>query len=216
VVTTDGPVMLFVTALFVLFAIDEYKIFRWQGIVLVVGLAAYTWFTYYEARLQPKIVEDEYEHDPRQGKAARWVNIAAVITGFAGLVKGADLIVEGGVGIAHLLGVSERIIGLTIFAIGTSLPELAICVVAARRGQPDIAIGNVVGSNIFNILAVIGITATFVPLAVVQEIIWFDAPVMLAAVVLSFWILRTGHQISRREGGVLLALYLVYLTWMLW
>jgi cation:H+ antiporter len=198
-----------------LFAIDGNKIYRWQGIVLVVGLAAYTLFTYHEARCQPKIVEEEYEHDPRQGKASRWVNVAAVITGFAGLVKGADLIVQGGVGVAGLLGVSERIIGLTLFAIGTSLPELAICVIAARRGQPDIAIGNVVGSNIFNILAVIGITATVSPLSVSPDILNLDAPVMLLVVVLSFWILRTGHQISRREGALLLGLYLGYLGWML-
>jgi len=134
-----------------------------------------------------------------------------VVIGIAALVKGADLIVDGAVGIAELLGVSERIIGLTIIALGTSLPELATCVIAARRNQPDIAIGNIIGSNIFNILAVIGITATFFPLSVAREF-RFDALVLLFVVVLSFWVLRTGHRISRREGALLLGIYAAYLA----
>ena len=99
---------------------------------------------------------------------------------------------------------------------GTSLPELATCIIAARRGQPDIAVGNIVGSNIFNILAVIGVTATFFPLEVGPSTLRFDAPVMLAVVVISFWVFRTGHEISRREGGFLLFLYALYLGWILW
>lgn len=214
VVTMDALVMLMVTGIFMLFAVDK-TIDRWQGLLFVVGLALYTVVTYYEARFQPKVVEDEYEHDPRQEKTSLWVSVPAVVVGLAGLVKGADLIVEGGLGIAELLGVSKRIIGLTLFAFGTSLPEMAICVIAARRSQPDIAIGNVVGSNIFNILAVIGITAAFFPLGVNDKIFRFDAPVMLGVVVLSFWVLRTGHRISRREGALLLGLYAVYLGVML-
>ncbi len=216
VVTTDAPVMLFFTAFFILFAIDNGTIDRWQGGFFVVALVLYTFFTYFGARRQPKVVEDEYEHDPRLRPRPWFVNLLAVVIGIAGLVQGADLIVAGAVGIAELLGVSTRIIGLTIVALGTSLPELATCVVAARRNQPDIAVGNIVGSNIFNILAVIGVTSVFFPLEVSKETLYFDAPVMLFVVVLSFWVLRTGHRISRREGALLLGIYAVYLGWILW
>ncbi len=211
VITTDAPAMLFFTAFFMLFAYDGNTIHRWQGLFFVGALGLYTLSTYHQSRRQPKVVEDEYEQDRRLRPRPSWVNVLAVVIGIAGLVTGADLIVDGAVGIATLLGVSKRIIGLTIVALGTSLPELATCVIAARRGQPDIAIGNVVGSNIFNILAVIGVTAAFFPLNIAPETYRFDAPVMLGVVVLSFWVLRTGHRISRREGALLLGIYAVYL-----
>jgi cation:H+ antiporter len=215
VVTTDAPVMLFVTALFILFAVDNDSIERWEGLVFVGLLFLYTLFTYSEARRQPQIVEAEYEEELRVRPRAWPINALAVLIGITGLVTGADLIVDGATGIATLFGVSQRIIGLTIVALGTSLPELATCVIAARHKQPDIAIGNVVGSNIFNILAVIGVTAAFFPLSVAAEMIHFDVPVLLGTVVISFWVLRTGHQIARREGALLLGLYGVYLVWLL-
>ena len=215
IVTTDALVMLFFTAMFMLFAIDDNRIDRWQGVFFVAALGFYTLFTYFAARRQPRIVEEEYERDLRVRPRSPLVNVVAVVIGIVGLVKGADLIVNGAVGIATLLGVSTRIIGLTIVALGTSLPELATCVIAARRGQPDIAVGNIIGSNIFNILAVIGITSVFFPLDVSDETVRFDAPVMVLVVVLSFWVLRTGHRISRGEGALLLGIYAVYLAAML-
>ena len=215
VITTDAPVMLFFSALFMLFAYDNGVINRWQGLFFVAALAFYTLFTYFEARRQPPFVENEYEHDLKIKSRSPLMNILAIIIGIAGLVKGADLIVEGAVGVATLLGISTRIIGLTIVALGTSLPELMTCVLAARRNQPDITIGNIVGSNIFNILAVIGVTSACYPLAVAKETLQSDAPMMLFVVVLSFWVLRTGHRISRREGVVLLCIYAGYLTWTL-
>ena len=215
VITTDAPVMIFFAAMFILFAIDNGQIDRWQGVFFVLALAMYTLFTYSEARRQPRVVEDEYENRHKVKPRAPLVNIAAVIIGIVGLVKGADLMVKGAVGIAEQLGVSTRIIGLTVVALGTSLPELATCVIAARRNQPDIAVGNIVGSNIFNILAVVGVTSIFFPLDVSPDTLYFDAPVMLGVSVLSFWILRTGHRISRREGALLLGIYVVYLGWLL-
>jgi cation:H+ antiporter len=215
IVTTDALVMLLFTALFMLFAIDDRRIDRWQGVFFVAALFFYTFFTYFAARRQPRIVEEEYEHDLQVKPRSRFVNVVAIVIGIGGLVKGADLIVGGAVGIATLLGVSTRIIGLTIVALGTSLPELATCVIAARRGQPDIAVGNVIGSNIFNILAVIGVTSVFFPLEVSDETVRFDAPVMVLVVLLSFWVLRTGHRISRREGVFLLVVYAAYLVAML-
>ena len=215
VITTDAPVMLFFTAFFILFAVDNHAIDRWEGVFFLVALVLYTLFTYRQARRQPKVVEAEYEEDLRVTPRPWIVNALGVVIGIAGLVIGADKIVDGAVGIATLIGVSQRIIGLTIVALGTSLPELATCVAAARHNQPDIAVGNVVGSNIFNILAVIGLTATFFPLEVADETVRFDVPVLLGTVVLSFWVLRTGHRITRRQGAVLLALCVVYLACLL-
>jgi len=214
VITTDAPAMLFFTAMFMLFAIDNNMINRWQGVLFVVALGFYTLFTYRQARGQPKVVEDEYEKELRLSRRPWPVNVLAVLIGIGGLVKGADLIVEGAVEIATMLGASTRIIGLTIVAFGTSLPELATCVIAARRNEPDIAIGNIVGSNIFNILAVIGATAVCFPLGVDTEF-RVDGLVLLFVVVLSFWVLRTGHQISRREGALMLGIYAAYLAFTL-
>jgi cation:H+ antiporter len=215
IVTTDALVMLFFTAMFMLFVIDNNRIDRWQGVLFVVALGFYTLFTYFGARRQPKVVEDEYEQELQLARRPWLLNALAVVVGIAGLVTGADLMVHGAVRIAGALGVSERVIGLTIVAFGTSLPELATCVIAARRNQPDIAVGNVIGSNIFNILAVIGVTAVFFPLEVAEKTGRFDAPVMLFVVVVSFWVLRTGHRISRGEGVLLLGIYAAYLAVML-
>ena len=212
ILTTDAPVMMFFTALFLLFAYDNNTINRWQGIFFIAALAVYTVLTYRAARRQPLVVESEYEEDLKVVPRPAWLNVLAVLIGFAGLVQGADLIVEGAVGIAQRMGVSTRIIGLTIVALGTSLPELATGVIATRRNQSDIAIGNVVGSNIFNILAVVGVTSTCYPLKVAPETLRFDAPVMLFVTVLSFWVFRTGHRISRGEGFALIGIYVVYLA----
>lgn len=215
ILTTDAPLMLLCTAAFLLFAYDDSTIRRWQGIVFVIALGLYAWLTYRAALRQPLVVETDIEQELTETARPVWINILAVLIGLAGLVKGADLIVEGAVGIAEQLGVSTRIIGLTIVALGTSLPELATCVIAARRNQSDIAIGNIVGSNIFNMLAVIGLTATCFPLTVAPETLSFDAPVMLGVAVLSFGVFRTGHRISRGEGFALVGIYCGYLAWSL-
>ena len=212
IVTTDAPVMLLVTSIFLLFVYDNSTINRWQGIFFVACLGTYTLFTYYEARRQPLCDDDD---DTTTATRPVLLNILAIIVGIAGLVKGADLIVEGAVGIARMLEISTRIIGLTVVAVGTSLPELATSVIAARRNQADIAIGNVVGSNIFNILSVVGITSSIYPLTVSPETLRFDAPVMLLVSVVAFLVFRSGHLISRREGCLLLCGYAAYLTWML-
>jgi cation:H+ antiporter len=215
VIRTDAPVMVLFSAFFMLFAIDNGVIGRGEGLFFVAALVVYTLFTYRAARSQPTAVEQEYESELATGPRSRPYSVLLLLVGLAGLVKGADLIVVGAVGIADLLGVSKRIIGLTVVALGTSLPEVATCLVAARHNHPDIAIGNVIGSNIFNILAVIGITSVFFQLDVNPQTVYFDAPVMLAVVVLALPVLRTGHEVSRREGLLFLALYGAYLGWIL-
>jgi cation:H+ antiporter len=215
VIHTDAPVMIFFSAFFMLFAIDNEIIDRGEGVFFVAGLVFYMLFTYRVARSQPAAVEAEYELGLPVTQRSRLYSACLLLVGLAGLVKGADLIVDGAVGVADLLGVSKRVIGLTIVALGTSLPEVTTCVIAARHKHADIAIGNVVGSNIFNILAVLGLTSVLFPLEVNHQTIYLDAPVMLAVAVLLLPVLRTGHKVSRREGLLFLLLYALYLTWLL-
>ena len=138
-----------------------------------------------------------------------------LLLGLLGTIVGARFLVSGAVSIATDLGVSETVIGLTIVAIGTSMPELVTSVIAARKGQSDVAFGNVVGSNLFNILGILGTTALVSPLAVPSIIASQDIWVMLAATALLLWLAVTGWRITRREGAVLVCGYLAYLTFLL-
>ena len=207
---TDGPIMVGVCAAFILFAIDDDRIGRGHGVVFLIGLLAYTLFSYQLSRLRPPPATEEptFAFVDRGGLL---VQIPLIIGGIACLVYGADLMVGAGTRLAERLGVPDRIVGLTIISIGTSLPELSTCLVAARRGQADLAIGNVVGSNIFNILCVLGLASVVHPLNVEKAILYVDSAVMLAAAVLLLPIIRRGHVISRREGAVLFTLYCAYL-----
>ncbi len=134
-----------------------------------------------------------------------------IVLGIAGLIGGGELFVDGACGIARSLGVSEAVIGLTLVAGGTSLPELATSVVAARKGKSDIAIGNVVGSNLFNIFWILGMCAMVSPLAV-QGIRPADFAVLVGSMVLFWLFARTKHRVARWEGTVLVACYAAYLT----
>ena len=136
-----------------------------------------------------------------------------ILVGLAGLVGGAHLMVESATAIARIWGVSEVIIGLTVVAIGTSLPELAATGAAAFRGQSDIAVGNVVGSNMFNILLVLGVTGMVKPLAVDEQVVAVDMPVMCGFAVLLFVVLIRGLSIKRSEGALLLACYAGFIGW---
>ena len=140
---------------------------------------------------------------------------AAVVLGLAALVVGADWLVNGAVALATVLGVSERVIGLTVVAVGTSMPELATSVVAAARGQRDIAVGNVVGSNLFNLTAVIGLAAIASPtgVAVAGQAMKIDLPVMVFAALICLPVFFTGFEISRREGIAFLVALAAYLGW---
>jgi len=136
--------------------------------------------------------------------------LAALFGGIAGILYGADLLVDGGVAIARSFGVSDEVIGLTLIALGTSLPELAASVVAAIRGHADVAIGNVVGSNLFNILGIAGVVAIVTPLPVSQQIVSFDIWVMLAATAMMLPLLIWGWRLNRSAAVVFLACYAAY------
>ncbi len=146
----------------------------------------------------------------RTGRAALVYNLVAVAMGVGLLAGGASALVEGAVGLASALGVSETVIGLTIVSAGTSMPELITSIVAARRGQSDIAVGNVVGSNIFNVLGILAVTAIIHPLSTPPEIAARDDWWMIGASLLLFPLMKSGMVVSRREGAVLLIGYCLY------
>jgi cation:H+ antiporter len=178
---------------------------------LTVLLGVYITWTYRFSKSEPEAVQEEFAEAVRKGRS-RILYVVLILIGLAGLKYGADLIVHGAVGIASTLGISERVIGLTIVAIGTSLPEIATSLVAVRRNQPDIAVGNVVGSNIFNILSVIGISAIIAsPISIDASALSWDFPVMVVATLIVLPLMASGHRISRREGLVLLSMFVVYI-----
>jgi cation:H+ antiporter len=137
-----------------------------------------------------------------------------VVVGLALLVLGSNIFVSHASSLAYALGISEGVVGLTVVAGGTSLPELATSVVAARKGQSAIAIGNVIGSNVFNILLILGLTATISPLEI-EGITTLDMAVMLLSVVLVWLFSRTRYTVERWEGALLVVGYLVYLAWLI-
>ena len=141
-----------------------------------------------------------------------WLMATSIVVGIAGLWLGAELLVEGGTTIARSMGVSDEVIGLTLIALGTSLPELAASVMAALRGHTDVALGNVVGSNLFNILGVTGVTALIRELPVPDQMIHFDLWVMLATTVLVLPFLANGMRLGRPVAGVFLAAYVAYIA----
>lgn len=196
---------------------------RLEGIVLFAGLLAYTgWLLRSARRSESPAVQTEYAEavDELEGSVvARPLvfQIALVIVGLGLLVLGSQLLVDSATEIATELGVSDLIIGLTVVAAGTSLPELATSVMAAIRGQRDIAVGNVVGSNIFNTLGVLGASAIVSDngLAVNSEVIRLDFPVMLAATVVLLPICWNGFMVKRWEGFLLAAFYVAYVAYLI-
>lgn len=211
----DGPLMVIVSVVFLAMALlppGSGAFGRIDGIILAAGLLSYIVFTYHAARREPKAVEAEYESAQAVGGSTP-TDLFLVMLGIIGLTFGGQLIVEGASELARLMNIDETLIGLTVVAVGTSLPELATSIIAARHSMPDIALGNVVGSNLFNMLCVIGVTSTIHPLPVEASTVWLDGPVMLGASVLFLLMARTGQRISRREGAGLLILYGGYLAW---
>ena len=191
------------------------EIVGWGGGVLLIFFAAFLGYSYWRethgaddaAEIHLKEAE-EYQDLPD----SLWIAWGALLAGLAGVIYGADLLVEGGTAIARAAGVSEEVIGLTLIAFGTSLPELAASVVAAFRKHTDLALGNVVGSNLFNVLGVIGTVAVVTPLQVPTQILTFDLWVMIGATVLLIPFLATGLRLSRTEAVIFLAGYVAYIA----
>lgn len=186
--------------------------------LLLVLLAAYTTFVLKLARRESAEVRAEYQEAFARATPRRraWLDALLVLSGLALLVLGGDLLVEGAVRVAQAAGLSETIIGLTIVAAGTSLPEVATSLLASFRGERDIAVGNVVGSNVYNVLAILGVSGSLAPdgLSVAPAVLNVDLPVMLAASFACLPVFLTGHRIDRWEGGLFLAFYASYTTWL--
>jgi cation:H+ antiporter len=212
----DGPVLIAVTgALIGVCLLGDLP--RWVGLAFVGLLIAYIVWCYrtekQEGSAAAHVHEDEAATVPPFGGSLA-VGIAASLAGLLLLVVGAYLLVAGAIELARNFGISETIIGLTVIAVGTSLPELATSVVAAARGQSDVAFGNVVGSNIYNILGILGITALVQPIPVPMEIVAFDIWVMLASSLLLVMFAMTGWRINRWEGAIFVGVYGLYIAFL--
>lgn len=207
----DVPIMIVLSLVTYLMAADRL-VGRIDGAILFIGAVAYTAMLMRIGRSEPA----EEVLDGSRRTSGFVTNVGLILIGLAALVLGSNWLVDSSVAFATALGVSELIIGLTIVAIGTSLPEVATSLVAAARGERDIAVGNVVGSCIFNILSVLGISALVAPagLAVPSALLSFDLPVMVAVAVACLPIFARGASIERWEGGLFLFYYAAYTTYL--
>lgn len=193
-----------------------------EGITLTILMVLYLAWTVVEGKREGKKLEEELADLTPDPVPSTWreftANGAAFVGGLILLIGGADWLVDGCVDLATRWGVSELVIGLTIVAIGTSLPELVISVLASLRGKRDLAVGNVVGSNILNILAVLGVSAVVAPagVAVDAQSLRFDIPLMVAVSVACFPVFLTGREVTRTEGAAMLLYYAAYLAWLVY
>jgi cation:H+ antiporter len=190
---------------------------RWLGFIFIGLLVAYILWAYWNERKQPDAESIKHEHmaeDATPSRRGMLLSIGLALIGIATTVYGARILVDAAIVLATALGVSDTVIGLTVVAVGTSLPELVACVVAALRRHPDVALGNIVGSNIYNVFGILGITAVIHPVPIPAEIARLDIWVLLGATVLLAVFLRTGLMLKRWEGGVFLGLYLAYVGWL--
>ncbi len=215
IIRLDVPIMIICSVLVLLLGLDG-SISRTDGVLFTAGIVAYTAFLIWQSRKEKAAPSDEFVREYEvKGRKTLLIDIVLVAAGLGLLVLGSRWLVNGAVMIATYLGLSELIIGLTIVAMGTSLPEVATSVIASIRGERDIAVGNVVGSNIFNILAVLGISGIAAPdgIAVAESVLRFDIPVMTAVAVACLPIFFTGNMIARWEGKLFLLYYAAYTTY---
>ncbi len=207
----DVPILIIVSfAVFFLGA--NGQIGRLGGALLFTAGLVYTVYT---IRASRRAGEEKRDEEPRS-RVGLTRAVLLVAVGMVLLVAGARWMVEAASAFARALGVSDLVVGLTVVAVGTSLPEVAASLVAAARGQRDMAVGNVIGSNIFNIVYVLGVTAMLAPagVPVPEPALWFDLPVMIAVAVACLPIFFAGHRIARWEGAVFLAYYALYLCYL--
>jgi len=213
----DGAVLLLACAALPLIGLQMAIIPRWQGgamlgILFVLGIGEYI-RTVKDSQQEELFEEEPAIALPEEVPTRPMVALLLTLAGLAAVIYGADLLVEGASRAARMMGVSEAFIGLSIVAIGTSLPELAGSGVAAWRGHSDVAYGNVIGSSIFNILCVFGAVILVGPVTIPREIITADALVMIGAVVVTLFFVYTDRGLSRIEAALMLCLYVAYIAW---
>lgn len=200
----DWPKMMYATLLFLLFAMDGI-ISRWEGAVLFISLVAFIWYIIGKSRKRVHVP------DKMEPNSNSWNSVAFLLVGLTGLYFGSDWLLIGAVDIAREVGMTEHAIGITIVAFGTSVPELVTSCVAAFKKETDISIGNLIGSNIFNISAVLGITSMITPIGVGQSIFDFDA-YWLVGIPMVLLLMMWKNKIGRASGIVLFGLYITYVT----
>ena len=220
VVRRDIPIMLAISVYLLLLTLNS-TLGRIEGVTLFAGIIFYTCFNYAMAKKETGEGADiESELEEIGFVAARPKQVLLIVVGIAGVVGGAQIVVDNAVKIMTILGVSEKFIGLTIVAFGTSLPELATSVVAAMRGEMDISIGNLVGSNVFNILSVLGVASMVRPIPIPGGFwasgLWIDYLVMMFTSFLPWLMMRKDFTVNRRDGMVLLASYMGYLAYLIY
>ncbi|MGB0477837.1 MAG: calcium/sodium antiporter [Parvibaculales bacterium] len=207
----DGGFMLGVSALlFVLGMVG--MIDRPVGIALFVILIGFTYYLYSSAREAEDTAEAEAGVDENLVPGGAAVAALVLLVGIAGVIWGAELMVDGAVALARQWGISEAVIALSLVAIGTSLPELAVSLVAAMRGHAGLAVGNIIGSNISNILLILGVTSMVAPLPISDMMAMRDIPIMIGVACLGFIFMASSRAMSRLEGGLSLALYAAYMS----
>ena len=216
-VRKDVPLMIGLSILLYTLGLTG-RISRLQGLLMFAGLIVYIAFSIWQSRRENAAVKEEYDKQYGDGHKPQYVrNILFFVVGLILLIVGSNWLVDSASDIARAFGISELVIGLTIVAVGTSMPELATSSLAAIRGERDIAVGNVVGSNIFNILCVLALTAVISPdgLVISPEAMSLDIPFMVAVAIAALPIFFTGYSISRWEGAIFLLYYGAYTLFLL-
>ncbi|WP_298257585.1 calcium/sodium antiporter [uncultured Litoreibacter sp.] len=209
----DGAVWAAATIVFVVFLFTQSSLGPLHGSVLLVILAGYLFQLLRQDAVELPSAEDANSDDPSdQAPQKRTKTALVILLSLIGIALGSEIAIYGATGLANALGVSESVIGLSIIALGTSLPELATVVVCVRRNQSGMLVGNIIGSNIFNILACIGIPALFVGIQTPVEMLSFSVPFLVLISVVALAMLRTNWTITRLEGAVCLCGYGVYLA----
>lgn len=209
IIRRELPIMIVVTALLWLLLYDG-ELGRIDGAILVTGTISYIGLTYYLARRSQKAVAAEFAEAYEPSKRAAWIDVLLILAGFVLLIAGAHILLIGAVTVARTFGISEAVIGLTIVALGTSMPELATSVAAARKNEPDVAFGNAIGSNILNILCILGVTALIRPIPI-GDIRNVDLSVMMGSAILLFILLGRKYLLDRIEGAILVIGYMIYI-----
>jgi cation:H+ antiporter len=210
VVWREMPIMMIVTLALYPLAWD-LELSGGDGVILLLALAAYLLFVFQSIGTEAPVVLGEYEDFIKaageEKSHVRGADVGLVLVGSASLVLGGYCIVEGAVQVATALGISQVVIGLTVVAVGTSLPELATSLMAAARRESDIAVGNVIGSNIFNIAAILGASSVVEAMPIQPTLLSREMPALLVVSLLLFPVLRSGWRIRRWEGAILVAAY---------
>lgn len=212
----DYPMMMVASFLFAFFAYN-LVLELWEGVVFVSILLAFTVFLIRSSRKDEKeklenVVSQE-EIDASEIKDNPWLSVGYLLAGLVGLYFGSGWFVDGASDLARKFGMSDSVIGVTVVAIGTSAPELVASIVAAIKKQSDISVGNLIGSNIFNVFAVLGITSIVKPVDVESSVMSFDVIWMIGVALLMIPVLYLGSKIGRWKGFVLLASYFIYIGW---